>query len=183
MKIRNTKYVDRLGVTCVCVCVCVGGGSAAAAGQGDVRLARQLLSLKRRYPSRVTLLIGNRDVNKMRLTSELDEEEMRERPLEHVPCACPPPLHTHARVHTRRRVTDERLLLVLLGRSGPFWLHGDGRSTPLAYLTKLSAATCEPIARLNTAPNRLRWMLSDTMGSPLAFELRRCVLLLREGDS
>lgn len=38
---------------------------------GSVRVARSLVLLKKRYPARVTLLLGNRDLNKMRLTSEL----------------------------------------------------------------------------------------------------------------
>ena len=34
------------------------------------------MRLKRKYPDRVTLLVGNRDVNKMRFTSELDDDEI-----------------------------------------------------------------------------------------------------------
>lgn len=34
------------------------------------------MRLKKKYPDRVVLLVGNRDVNKMRLTSELDDREM-----------------------------------------------------------------------------------------------------------
>jgi ERCC4-type nuclease len=40
------------------------------------RCYEQLVRLKKKYPDRVVLLVGNRDVNKMRLTSELDDREM-----------------------------------------------------------------------------------------------------------
>jgi hypothetical protein len=43
---------------------------------GSVRVVRALLALKRTYPTRVTLILGNRDLNKMRLTSELDAAEI-----------------------------------------------------------------------------------------------------------
>lgn len=36
----------------------------------------QLVRLKKRHPERVVLLVGNRDANKMRFTSELDDSEM-----------------------------------------------------------------------------------------------------------
>lgn len=34
------------------------------------------MRLKKKYPDRVVLLVGNRDVNKMRFTSELDDSEL-----------------------------------------------------------------------------------------------------------
>ena len=34
------------------------------------------MKLKKRYPDRVVLLVGNRDANKMRFTSELHDTEM-----------------------------------------------------------------------------------------------------------
>lgn len=40
------------------------------------RCYEQLVRLKKKYPDRVVLLVGNRDVNKMRFTSELDDSEM-----------------------------------------------------------------------------------------------------------
>ena len=48
------------------------GGDTFDKGPGDIRISRALCDLKDRHPSRVVLLIGNRDVNKMRLVSELD---------------------------------------------------------------------------------------------------------------
>lgn len=40
------------------------------------RCYEQLVRLKKKHPDRVVLLVGNRDVNKMRLTSELDDREV-----------------------------------------------------------------------------------------------------------
>jgi hypothetical protein len=55
--------------------VVFGGDSCDKGGVvgGSVRVVRTLVRLKERYPRRVTLIVGNRDANKMRLTSELDE--------------------------------------------------------------------------------------------------------------
>lgn len=50
----------------------VFGGDLFDRGPGDLRLARDLVDLKRRHPDRVFLLMGNRDINKMRLSAELD---------------------------------------------------------------------------------------------------------------
>ena len=49
----------------------VYGGDTVDKGPGDIRLVRALVNLKRRYPDRVHLLVGNRDLNKLRLPSEL----------------------------------------------------------------------------------------------------------------
>jgi hypothetical protein len=46
--------------------------SAADKGPGDIRLGRVLVQLKRTYPDRVFLIIGNRDLNKIKLTAEID---------------------------------------------------------------------------------------------------------------
>lgn len=51
----------------------VHGGDAVDKGPGDIRVVKALTSLKKRYPGRVFLIMGNRDVNKLRLLSELGE--------------------------------------------------------------------------------------------------------------
>jgi len=51
----------------------VFGGDLFDKGDGDLELARDLTNLKRAYPKRVSFILGNRDVNKMKLTSLLHE--------------------------------------------------------------------------------------------------------------
>jgi hypothetical protein len=65
-------------------CYFVFGGDAGDKGQGDIRLVRALVDLKKSYPSRVFLLVGNRDLNKLRYTAELSEDDMA-RNLEDIP--------------------------------------------------------------------------------------------------
>ena len=55
-----------------------GGDSVDKGGQvgGSIRVARTLVRLKKKYPNRVTLIMGNRDINKIRFTSELTPEQL-----------------------------------------------------------------------------------------------------------
>ncbi|KOO25767.1 hypothetical protein Ctob_003976 [Chrysochromulina tobinii] len=54
-------------------CHFVFGGDSVDKSSGDLRFLRSLLALRRRHPDRVHLVLGNRDINKMRLLAELDE--------------------------------------------------------------------------------------------------------------
>ena len=58
----------------------VYGGDAVDRGDGGCRLLQRLIALKKKAPRRVWLLVGNRDLNKLRLTSELSEAEMARDP-------------------------------------------------------------------------------------------------------
>lgn len=49
----------------------VFGGDAVDKGPGDIQWTRALISLKKRYPSRVFLILGNRDINKLRFATEV----------------------------------------------------------------------------------------------------------------
>ncbi len=68
-------------------------GTLVEAGEGvggSIRVVQTLVKLKEDYikrgeGDRVTLILGNRDVNKMRLTSELDDEMMKKSALDKVP--------------------------------------------------------------------------------------------------
>ena len=40
-------------------------------GSHDIRFTKELVALADRYPDRVTIILGNRDLNKMRLSQEL----------------------------------------------------------------------------------------------------------------
>jgi Calcineurin-like phosphoesterase len=62
----------------------VFGGDSVDKGPGDIRLVRALVDLKRRYPDQVYLLVGNRDLNKLRFTAELSDQDMA-RPIADIP--------------------------------------------------------------------------------------------------
>eukprot|EP00747_Dinoflagellata_sp_TGD_P149343 gnl/TRDRNA2_/TRDRNA2_177002_c1_seq1.p1 gnl/TRDRNA2_/TRDRNA2_177002_c1~~gnl/TRDRNA2_/TRDRNA2_177002_c1_seq1.p1 ORF type:complete len:537 (+),score=101.95 gnl/TRDRNA2_/TRDRNA2_177002_c1_seq1:94-1611(+) len=51
--------------------ILVFGGDSQDKGPGDIRFGKAILALKRRYPDRVHLVIGNRDINKLRFAAEL----------------------------------------------------------------------------------------------------------------
>ena len=52
-------------------CHFVFGGDVVDRGPGDLRVLSDLISLKRAYPDRVHFIMGNRDINKMRIPVEL----------------------------------------------------------------------------------------------------------------
>ena len=54
------------------------GGDAVDKGNGDIRFVRAMLRLKKRYPDRVHLIVGNRDCNKLRFGTELTKEALRD---------------------------------------------------------------------------------------------------------
>jgi hypothetical protein len=58
-------------------CQVVYGGDVWDRGSGDLRVIRDIVSLKKRYPSRVHIVLGNRDINKIRLVSELTDEAVK----------------------------------------------------------------------------------------------------------
>eukprot|EP00164_Ancoracysta_twista_P007886 GFYU01011287.1.p1 GENE.GFYU01011287.1~~GFYU01011287.1.p1 ORF type:complete len:476 (-),score=136.32 GFYU01011287.1:121-1548(-) len=51
----------------------VYGGDVCDKNNGTLRFLTQIVALKKKDPSRVTFLVGNRDCNKMRFTAELDD--------------------------------------------------------------------------------------------------------------
>ena len=63
----------------------VFGGDAVDHGPGDLQILKDLVGLKKRYPDRVHLLVGNRDVNKIRLMVELADEHCAAVPLSQHP--------------------------------------------------------------------------------------------------
>lgn len=58
----------------------IHGGDVCDRSKGDVRILRDLMELKRKYPENVHFLLGNRDVNKLRLPVALHPTVLRFRP-------------------------------------------------------------------------------------------------------
>jgi hypothetical protein len=110
----------------------VYGGDVWDKGGFDLYVMRQLVDLKRRYPNRVQLTLGNRDINKLRMLQELGIQGTE--PLPHHP--------------------------------GLNWLRGTGR---------VGDPESQPPPS-ESAVERLKWILSQSMGSPDAFELRKSEL-------
>ena len=119
----------------------VYGGDSQDKGIGDIRFVKMLLAFKKRYPSRVEFIIGNRDGNKIRLCSELNID-----------------------------LSDEK---ILNDKEWQYWVERSKRVTPQEFLTKNNLE--------NTWPNRLKWLLKETMGAEGAFERRKMELaIIRE---
>jgi len=131
-----------------------GGDAVDKGGEvgGSIRVARTLIRLKRKYPERVTIIVGNRDINKIRITSELTRAQLDGARLESMP--------------------------------GPYWVPEAKRVSPVGYLGEIleqqrgaaGPPSAEELAAHNTLPNRVKWMLKETMGADGEFERRRLEL-------
>lgn len=62
-------------------CELVFGGDVCDRGPGDIRITSEILDLKERYPNRVHIILGNRDVNKYRILFETTPEALAEAPM------------------------------------------------------------------------------------------------------
>lgn len=74
----------------------VFGGDIVDKGPGDIRLCRQLVALKQKHPDHVFLIVGNRDLNKLRYAAELGAADLA-RPIDAIP-----------RIHWDRKATTLR---------------------------------------------------------------------------
>jgi len=137
----------------------VYGGDVWDKGGADLYVIRQLLSLHRRYPHRVHFLMGNRDINKMRIVDELGV-----------------PSHN---------LPGEKAPLPYHG--GVYWLRGTGFvGDPLVqrqimditphFKERSTQSKFRLVVPSESATERLKWMLGKTMGSVDAFEFRRSEL-------
>ena len=61
-------------------CQLIFGGDVCDRGPGDLRITEALTKLKEKYPTRVHFILGNRDVNKLRLPLELDNRMLSQKP-------------------------------------------------------------------------------------------------------
>lgn len=55
----------------------VYGGDVCDRGKGDLRIATDIVQLAKKYPDRVHLILGNRDINKIRLCTELQAQHLK----------------------------------------------------------------------------------------------------------
>ena len=136
-------------------CYFVYGGDAVDKGIGDIRLCRALVSLKQKYPHRVYLLVGNRDLNKLRFTAELSDFDIFEKRIDDIP-----PPHWDPKAPTLRQYLES----MLDRKEDSEGMNGGNRNNKSAMST---------IEELNTRVNRLKYMLEHTLGCPDTFEFRR----------
>lgn len=61
-------------------CHFVFGGDVCDRGNGDIRILQDLIHLKQKYPDRVHFIMGNRDVNKLRLPVALHAKVCASKP-------------------------------------------------------------------------------------------------------
>ena len=148
----------------------VFGGDLFDHGPGDLRLSSSLLAFKQLYPDRVTLLLGNRDINKLRLLNELDAATLQFDPTDpriFLPYWRSPKfvtsLNTHleqiANHHAKKRTQQPEQPA-----------HG-----PIDFVPKSWRKNKTPLhdEKVDTPVERLKWILKHTMGSMGAFEHRR----------
>lgn len=74
--LRYEKKGETMDVALAPQVALVYGGDVGDKGPGTIRIVRILLALKKRYPKRVFLILGNRDLNKIRITSEMADLEL-----------------------------------------------------------------------------------------------------------
>jgi len=140
MSTAQTLILDLLGTNTYFVY----GGDAVDKGPGDIRLVRALVDLKKRYPERVYLLVGNRDLNKLRLTAELADDDMQ-REISSIP-----PPHWDPTAPTLEQYLKQK---------------------QLQEQQEMNAT--KSLEHLNTRVNRLKYLLDHTLGCPNTFRFRR----------
>lgn len=129
------------------------GGDAVDRGPHDLWLLEKLVRFKELFPDQVTLIAGNRDINKGRFCIELDPKFIRQRLI-----ANPPAAWLAATVHPRNAVIEE-----MKKRGIP--AAQCNAITIQQFIDQLSIQECQLLY--------LRWMLKETMGCPYTFEYRR----------
>eukprot|EP00466_Bigelowiella_natans_P003754 jgi/Bigna1/70957/fgenesh1_pg.14_\ len=133
------------------------GGDLFDKGPGDIRLSKELVALKQRYPNRVYLLIGNRDANKLRFAAELSDAQLQQVPLDKM---------TAPFWLTKNRTPTE-------------WLRRKKENKNKKKGEELFDA--KEWRALDTRKTRLLWMLEDTLGRGEAVEDGEVVSSFLEG--
>lgn len=125
----------------------VFGGDSCDKGPGSLRFLETMVRVKDKYPDRVHLLMGNRDINKLRWTAELDEAELHQDRIRKVPAAY--------WVAAKFRQTYWDFL------------------TELAAKEEQGDVTDDQVLARNSKTNKLMYMLAKDMGSVGEFDFRR----------
>jgi len=131
-------------------------------------VVRTLVALKKKYPDRVTLILGNRDLNKMRWTAQLAfKPESYDPQTGHA---------TWTEWNALERV------------DGPCWVADVAKRagmTPMAYYRKALAkqkgvaaveVSEDDVRQFDTVANRIRWHFKEMMGADGEFERRQAEL-------
>ena len=164
--------------------ILVCGGDMVDKGGNDLYVLRQLISLQKRYKGRVHFVLGNRDINKMRILQELgiqmnkrgDDDDWEQKPS----------IPFHPGVYWFRGsglqgdpdliAQHDHKIKMKKGND----MHADNDSgIDERYDTNAddgaSADDDDDTSFLvpDSPAERLRWILKKTMGSPDAFEFRR----------
>jgi len=121
----------------------VFGGDCQDRGIGDIRFVNLLLKFKSEYPNRVEFIIGNRDANKIRISSELSEK-------------------IYATGVADRKAESKYLAKY---DNFPYWVNKSERITLRTYLNDNNFKI--------DAVSRLKYILDYTMGSNDSFDKRR----------
>ena len=156
--------------------ILVFGGDVCDKGGNDLYVIRQLLSLKRRYGNRVHFIMGNRDINKMRILQELGINSSS----------------SSSSSGSSSGSSDTSSQEKMPPHGGINWFRGTGlQGDPQLihkYYTSTSAQENDDkgnddeilvksdLAKIlvsDVPAERLKWILRKTMGSPDAFEFRR----------
>ena len=132
----------------------VFGGDSVDKGTGDIRLNRCLVEFKKKYPNRVFLLVGNRDLNKLRFSAELSSEDLA-RDVRSIPGPHWDPSAPTLAEYLR---------------------------TTFMVEDKESISSDEQLQSLHTRVNRLKYMLKHTLGCPKTFEFRRKELSILQNN-
>jgi hypothetical protein len=155
----------------------VFGGDVWDQGGSDLYVIRQLLDLQRRYPDRVHFVMGNRDVNKMRVVQELGAASAAATSNGDHDRDSHPPNVKQQQTQQQQRALPPRWC---------YWLKEGSWGDPDEDSCPTNDVDDDSDTGSKCAADRLRWMLKDTMGSPKAFEHRRSggtrTILLRDEE-
>ena len=147
----------------------VFGGDLFDHGPGDLRMADSLLNFKQKYPEQVTLLAGNRDLNKLRLLHELDPDYLQlppDHPEIFVPYWVPKKYITTLAEHLK---AIERV-------SSKTASHSQLDFVPKSWRQGMDSGD------VDSPEERLRWMLRYTMGAAGSFKYRQHELKVLRGE-